>query len=179
MVLIMTTPSYPSSSTNTSVNRTGPKPPGPVNGAFLVYLIAALVALIGIIVTVTSDFWDEAIRDNAGMVPTNGLSTEDAVNAAKIGAVVAGVIIVALYLLFAFKMRAGRNWARIVLTVLSALSIVSQFTFSASVEVNGRVYSSSLSDASGWVGTALAVVAIVLMFLPASNEYFARSKAAR
>ena len=110
---------------------------------------------------------------------TSGVSVATAVNIAKISTVVAGVIFLGLYLLFAFKMRAGRNWARVVLTVLSALSILSSFSASASVTVNGHIYKSSSTQISGVIGAILGVVAIVLMYLAASNAYFSASKAAR
>ena len=153
-----------------------PAAPGSVKGAFLIYLVAALLAALGIVLSLTSNIWDQAVAAGAN---TSGLDTRTLVNTAKIATVVVGVILLGLYLLFAFKMRAGRNWARIVLTVLSALSILSSARGSSSVTVNGTTYSSSTSQATGWIGTVLAIVAIVLMFLPASNAYFNASKAAR
>jgi len=176
----MSTPSYPSSSANTPTpNRSTAPPPGPVNGAFFIYLLAAAIFVVGIVLTFTSDIWDRALRENADMVNSSGMTTEQLINVTKTIAIVVGVVFVGLYLLFAFKMRAGRNWARIVLTVLSALSVVSQFSASASVTINNQTYTSSTNQATGWVGAIVSVIAIVLMFLPASNEYFARAKAAR
>ena len=93
-------------------------PPGSVNGAFFIYLIAAVLAVIAIILTLTSNVWEQAIADSGA--DTSGVNVHSLVNTVKIVSVVFGVIFIALYLLFAFKMRAGRNWARIVLTVLSA-----------------------------------------------------------
>ena len=154
-----------------------PAAPGTVKGAFLIYLVAALLALVGIVLSLTSNVWDQAIA--AAPVNTSGISTQTLVNTIKITTVVVGVILLGLYLLFAFKMRAGRNWARIVLTVLSALSILSPASATRSVNVNGTVYQSTSTQTTGWIGAALAVVAIVLMFLPASNAYFTASKAAR
>lgn len=158
-------------------NQVEPVAPGTVKGAFLIYLIAALLALVGIVLTLTSDVWDQAVA--AATANTSGISTQSLVNTVRITTVVVGVILLGLYLLFAFKMRAGRNWARIVLTVLSALSILSPASSSSSVTVNGTVYQSTSTQATGWIGAALAVVAIVLMYLPASNAYFTASKAAR
>ncbi len=151
--------------------------PGTVKGAFFIYLVAAVLAVIGIILALTSNVWKQAIADSGA--DTSGVDVQSLVNTAKIITVVVSVVLVALYLLFAFKMRAGRNWARIVLTVLSALSIISSFSASATVTVNGHVYKSSSTQISGWIGALLAAIAIVLMFMPASNAYFTASKAAR
>ncbi len=175
----MTTPSYPSSTVNTPMGRPLPAPPGPVKGAFLIYLVAALISVVGIVLVLTSNVWNQAIAAAGTSTAADGTSADSVVNAAKIITVVFAAVFIALYLLFAFKMRAGRNWARIVLTVLSALSILSAARSSASVTVNGQSFSVGSSQATGWIGAALAVVAIVLMYMGPSNAYFAASKAAR
>lgn len=181
---VMTNPSYspyPTSQSNNWANpAVRPVPPGSVKGAFLVYLLVALIAIVGVILLTTSDVWEQALQESAASADAQGINVNTLVNGVKLASIVVAVIFVGLYLLFAMKMRAGRNWARIVLTVLSALSIVSAARPAASsMSVNGRTYAASTSQLSGWIGAALAVVAIVLMFLPASSAYFAASKAAR
>ena len=154
-----------------------PAPPLQVNAAFGVYLLTALISLISVILTLNSDVWAQAIRDSgASAQDLNGVSVDTIVSIAKGIAVGVGVVFLALYLFFAFKMRAGRNWARITLTVLSALSILS-VTSTGSVTVDNRTYSSSLATTTGWIGAALAVAAIVLMYMAPSNEYFRTVKA--
>lgn len=174
----MTTP-YPSSDANTPLDRPALVAPSSVKGAFLIYVIAAVVSVISIVLVVTSGVWNEAIAAAGTDVTADGTSATSLVNTAKVASIVVGVIFIALYLLFAFKMRAGRNWARIVLTVLSVLSILSAARATASITVQGRVYSVGSSQAIGWIGAVLAIVAIVLMYLSASNAYFAASKTAR
>lgn len=174
----MSTPGYPSPSPSTGPGTdidagARPKPPSTVTGAFLIYLLVALIAAIGVVLVLTSGVWDEALK-NAG---SSSIDVDSLVTTAKVVAAVIGVIFLALYLLFDFKMRAGRNWARIVLTVLSVLSIFNAFSASASVTINNQVYQSSSSKALGWVTVVLSLVAIVLMYLPASNRYFSMSKA--
>ncbi|TJY69877.1 hypothetical protein E4J89_09265 [Arthrobacter sp. CAU 1506] len=74
--------------------------------------------------------------------------------------VVTAVIAVGLYLLVAFGVKAGKNWARITGTVFAALSLFGLFNF--------------------WFGTLsvlLGIAAIVLLFLPASNQFFQATKA--
>lgn len=152
-------------------------PPGSVNGAFYIYLLAAVLAAVSIILALTSNVWDQAIA--GGAANNSGTNVQSLVNFAKIFTVVVGAIFIALYLLFAFKMRAGRNWARIVLTVVSALSVLSAFSASATVTVDGQVYTSSSTQISGWITAVIAIVAIVLMYLSASNAYFNAAKGRR
>jgi hypothetical protein len=176
----MTNPAYPPPPPYQNQAAAPPlAPPGSVNGAFLIYLISAVLAVIGIILTLTSNVWARALADTAAV---NGSSVDPhtLVNTVKIVSVIFGLIFVALYLLFAFKMRAGRNWARIVLTVLSALSIASAFSRTTNtVTINGHAYTSTSTQVTGWIGVIASIIAIVLMYLPASNAYFGASRAAR
>jgi len=76
-------------------------------------------------------------------------------------------------------MYGGRNWARIVLTVLAAFGVLSAVTpTTGSVTVNGTTYTAT-NYGINWVTGILAVVAIVLMYLPQSNVYFREAKAHR
>ncbi len=174
----MSIPAYPVPSYNTPTNAPI-EPPPTVRYAFYTYLAAAAVSLIGIVLTLSSDIWQQAIGAAGSQIETSGMSTDTVITIAKTTTIVFGLLFLALYLLFAFKMRAGRNWARVVLTVLSALSIVSVFSSQGSVTVNGHTYSAAASQLTGWLGAILAVAAIVLMYLTASNLYFATVKAAR
>jgi hypothetical protein len=80
----------------------------------------------------------------------------------RIGVVIA-LAFAGLYVLFAFKARAGRNWARIALTVLTALGVLALVIGGFSVV--------------GILSTVVSVVAVVLLFLPASNQHFAAQQA--
>ncbi|AZI57986.1 hypothetical protein EH165_07370 [Nakamurella antarctica] len=155
-----------------------------MKAAFFIYLLTAILSLVSAILLVNSTIWARALAEGvleaqseADLAGT-GLTVGAVINAARLVGVIAGVIFLALYLFFAFKMRAGRNWARIVLTVLSALSIVSQASGFGSVEVNGTAYSDSAEQIVGWLSAGCAVAAIVLMFTTVSNQFFAASKLA-
>ncbi|MET3808433.1 putative membrane protein [Nakamurella sp. UYEF19] len=178
----MTTPSYPAAPMNTYVGGAAPQPvaPGTVKGAFLIYLLSAAVSVISVVLLVTSDTWNQVIATYGDQADAAGVTAASLIQTVKIFAIVAVVIFVGLYLLFAFKMRAGRNWARIVLTVLSVLSVANVARpASSSVTINDTTYAVGSTQAVGWAATALAIVAIVLMFMPASNAYMSASKAAR
>ncbi|MFJ6078724.1 hypothetical protein ACIQC0_10530 [Pseudarthrobacter sp. NPDC092419] len=72
--------------------------------------------------------------------------------------VVLGIIGAALYLLVAVFVRKGKNWARILGTVLAAFSVPGLF---AGLTI-------------GTLGTLLGIAAIVLLYLPATAPYFRR-----
>jgi hypothetical protein len=80
--------------------------------------------------------------------------------------VIAGTLVVfaiigaALYLLVAFFVRKGKNWARILGTVFAALSVLGLFGV----------------PSLGTVGTLLGIAAIVLLYLPGSAPYFRRQQ---
>jgi len=79
---------------------------------------------------------------------------------------VLAVIFAGLYVLFAFKLRAGRNWARIVLTVIAALDLLTLVSGSAGTVV-------------GYIGALAAVIGCVMSYMANSNGYIRAVKAAR
>jgi hypothetical protein len=76
--------------------------------------------------------------------------------------VVVWLLVMAAMFLFVFLMRAGRNWARIVLAVLGGLYVIFSLI---GVAVAGSV--------AGLLQLLLLVGAIATMFLPAANAWFA------
>lgn len=70
--------------------------------------------------------------------------------------VVFAIIGLALYLLVAFFVRKGKNWARILGTVFAALSVLGLFG----------------PPSFATIGTLLGIAAIVLLYLPAAAPYF-------
>ena len=81
------------------------------------------------------------------------------------------LIFIGLFVLFAYKMRAGRNWARITLTVLGALSVVSTLF--------GLSSASGLHLVIALIQMVLILVAIYFMYRPESNQYYAANKVRR
>ncbi|PRX98680.1 hypothetical protein [Allonocardiopsis opalescens] len=126
--------------------------PAPVNAAFFLLLAnialglaAGAVALLG---------GDPAVRSVDGTL---------------LG-VASGIWIVVLLVEtgLAFAMRGGANWARIVLTALTAL----QAGGVAMEAVRGNLLTGS--GLAGLLALALTATAVVLMFRPESSRYFAR-----
>lgn len=77
-----------------------------------------------------------------------------------------------LFVLFAVKMRAGRNWARILLTIYTAVGV---WSFLAAVGSNGAELELMWSLAE----VAFGVTAVIYMFRPESSAYFAEHKRRR
>lgn len=68
-----------------------------------------------------------------------------------------------VFVLFAFFARRGAGWARIVLTILTALSLLNILT----------------SFGVGALQVVLSIVGVVLLWLRPSSDYFAAVKAAK
>lgn len=157
------------------------EPPRPtsVTAAFWCFLLTAAVSVLTGILAFASSGWQEALAQGRAEAAARGVSSanfETAITFARVIGVIVAAAFLALYLLFAFKMLAGRNWARIVLTVLAALTLLSAITPTTSqVTLNNQVYTVQSGRTTGFISLALAVLGIVLMYLPASNEYFRNS----
>jgi hypothetical protein len=147
----------------------GPHPPSTIVAAFWGYVIAAIAGLLGGVIVLGSkqaivDALREANAQNGGKLTEAQI--EQFANVGIVAALVIAVIIALLYVLFAFKFKAGRNWARILLTVIAAFAL-----FSLLIGPGGNPV--------GFIGELAAVIAAVLSYLPASNAYFAAVKAGR
>ncbi len=133
---------------------------------FWLYLAAAAISLIILIVAVTTvgattNEMRISLSNSGQHVSSSALN---ALVAATVGvSIVFGLIFAAAYVVFAFFMRRGANWARIVLlvvTVLSLTSVLSEYGI-------------------GGVRFVAGALATVLIFLKPANEYFRAVKARR
>ncbi|MFP3467037.1 hypothetical protein [Leifsonia sp. SIMBA_070] len=145
------------------------EPPRNVNIAFWLFVAGAVLSVISGIITIVSiqgqraQFLD-AVRNSKQSGSVDAQSVADAVIAgATVWAIVTLIFWAVTLVLFAFFMRRGANWARIVLTVLAVLSLLNI--------INGF--------GTGFLEFALAVVGVVLIWLRSSTEYFAAVKASK
>ena len=126
----------------TTTTTTGARP-GTVETAFWLYLIAPVIGLILSLLSI-------------GRV-TSSAAASNLPHGAVIAGVVIGIVINVIYLIAVIVIdtffRRGANWARIVLTVLAALSVFGILGLGAITFVIG-------------------LVAIILSWLPASNAWF-------
>lgn len=149
--------------------------PKAIDTAFQATLASIAIGAISMVVTVLLD--RASLEDMARqMMETpgtdQGFTEEQLVDVYRVALVIATALYVGLNLLFAYKMRAGRNWARIVLTVftvIGALSFLSAMT-SSGAEL-GLMW--SLAQ------TAFGVTAVVYMYRKESTAYFLASKQSR
>jgi predicted membrane channel-forming protein YqfA (hemolysin III family) len=140
-------------------------PPGTITASFWLYLIGAVVGIIGGILVFSDKqrIIDAVHKSNPNLTDAQ---LHDTANVATVIALAFAIIAFLLYLLFAAKLRSGRNWARIVLTILVILNVLSLVTNKGTMGVE-------------YVGTVLSVIATILAYLPASNAYIKATKARR
>ncbi|GHF33136.1 uncharacterized protein (DUF983 family) [Amycolatopsis bartoniae] len=152
----------PSSSSPTAATA----PPNSINVAFWCFLVATVISVVSGVLALTAK---STVADQLRKNNTSGL-TEDQINtAAQAAVIVAAVIAVVIGLIFlwlSFKLRAGRNWARITLTVLTVLQVVS-------------LVAGQGASILGYVSVLAAVVGLVFAYLGSSNEYINAVKQSR
>jgi hypothetical protein len=145
-------------------------PPSSITIAFWLFIASAALSVISGIITLIAVANSRAsLLDsiNSGGTSLKGISPDSFVNAA-IGfgitwAIITMIFWVAVFVLFAVFMRRGANWARIVLTVLTVLSL---FNVAAGL-------------GAGAVQVIAAIVATVLIWLKPASAYFAAVKASK
>ncbi len=151
--------------------------PASVNTAFFLWMgnavlgILATVAMIVLLDTVVArEVAASGVSAELGESVTS-LARSAAMVAATISAILAGLMI-----LFVFKMRAGRNWARILLTVLGALSILGTLSDLGSLAANFEVGGPGILLGLLAIAQPLLVIGgLVMMYLADSNRYFRQS----
>ncbi|GAA2788126.1 hypothetical protein GCM10010452_15540 [Crossiella cryophila] len=91
---------------------------------------------------------------------------------------VIGVTVLSAYFWLIGTMRRGRNWARIVLTALTAVSVtlwlLEMLFLDAPAEQPDDVLVGGAAVAAEAGGLLFALVPVLLVWLPSANRYFAR-----
>ncbi|SLK07350.1 Yip1 family protein [Arthrobacter sp. P2b] len=134
-----------------------------VNISFWLLIASAAIFVISLLTGLTQlddPLFRQTFEDQMEAGGATGVTYED------IKGVIAGTLVVfailgaGLYLLVAFFIRKGKNWARILGTVFAALSIFGLFG----------------PPSIGTLGTLLGIAAIVLLYLPAAAPYFRKQQ---
>lgn len=141
----------------TSTSRVSP--PVTVNAAFAGFLLSCVleVSSIAVVAGMRDDFAD-ALRSSGTAMTEEQLQSAATVAQVSFGLVALVIAVVQLWL--AFKLRSGRHWARVVLTVFVVFQAGSLFIGEGTAAL--PAYGAAL----------LAALAVVASWLPASNAYF-------
>ncbi|WP_028050791.1 hypothetical protein [Cellulomonas sp. URHD0024] len=137
--------------------------PSSLTRAVQLMYVGAALSLLGIVVSwaTKSQLHDKVAAAGPALTADE---VDTAVTAGLVFATVLGLVAVIVWLWMAAANGAGRSWARIVSTVLGALSVVGTLL--------------SLSNSAGpaialqLVSVVLAVVILVLLWRPASSAYY-------
>lgn len=146
------------------------RPPKEVELSFRLWIASIVVGLLGSLLTfaMLDEFRQQAIDDIIASTPeVDPQFAENAVNASLIGGLVFGLVLLGLEVLFIVKMRAGRNWARITLTVLGAIGII------------GGLFSlgqPGLAAVTSGLSALILLGAVATMYLPGAQPWFRRPR---
>ena len=123
--------------------------PTSVTVSFVIWLVVVLANILQGIISLVSG---------------GGSSSAESVGTAPlVGGAIFAFILAVIELIIVFKMRDGRNWARIVLLVLAILQVIGV-----------GVGAASGGNAFGWIGGVAVISATILMFVGGANGYFRR-----
>jgi hypothetical protein len=140
--------------------------PKSVNTAFILWLVlgAILIASVVLVLAVSDDTLRDAARttlDRQGKKNPSDQELNDAVKLIRTVGVVYNLVFLVLTLVFAYFMRAGRNWARIAVTVVGALQVVlGVLGFGANILII-------------LVELLIVLAAVFFMYRPDAKPYFA------
>ncbi|WP_192827086.1 hypothetical protein [Actinopolyspora erythraea] len=167
----------------------GPPRPNTIDIAFWIAVVVPILftVLSAVSMLLQWNYMKRILEDISG---ASAVMSDDMMRYAMMFGVAFGLIIsvvfTVLWVLFAFKMRAGRNWARITLTVFAGLWMVSALSSMVTAAApqtvrlpEGGVYTLEVSTAqlamsyAQSIITLLAMIAfIVLVYLKQSNAFF-------
>lgn len=143
-------------------------PPTTILAAFFGYLVSTVIAVGGVVVLFQEKHKILSALRSANARSGGNLTQAQIGHAATVAQAVgiAVLIVIALiYLVLAFRLKAGRNWARITLTVITILQAISLVT------AQGTILS--------YISTIVAVIALLASYLPESNAYLRRVRSSR
>ena len=155
---------------------TGVTRPKSIDTAFQLTVAGTVFGAIGTVMTTLVDH-EQVVRLARSALTRSGepFTEGDVVNLIAPFRIAGGfmvALIAALILLVAFKMRAGRNWARVLLTLFALLSMVNFL---------GAVSASGAALVLIWTlaGVAFWTAAVIYLFRPESMTFFTEIKKKR
>lgn len=148
--------------------------PKAVDTAFQASVASTLIGALGTVFTVLLDRAQltDLVTDMLSGVPDAQRDVPETVDLFQFIFAFSVAVFVGLFLLFAFKMRAGRNWARLALTVFAVIGVAN---FLSGVANSGA----ELELMWNLAEVAFATTAVVYMYRKESTQYFADYKQRR
>jgi hypothetical protein len=149
--------------------------PKAIDSAFQAVLASVAISAVATVVTVmldTAQLTSMITPALESLPPDQRLSTSAMIAAFRVILGFSIVVFAGLFVLFAVKMRAGRNWARILLTIYTAFGAFGFLTSMASAGPDLELMWSLAEVAFG-------VTAVVYMFRPESTKYFTEHRERR
>lgn len=166
---------YPGSPYGQMPQAEDPARPKKIDLAFWLLIGSAVLGLISLPIGIAYmnspeylEYLETVARDLGVEVDSTSLSAGIAGSTAS--SVVSGIVGLAVRVGLAFLIRAGFNWARILITIFAALSLFSLLGLFVTGPVVGILTLASI---------VATIAAVVLLFMKPSSEYFARKKAYR
>lgn len=137
----------------------------------VVYLVAALLFVNSDRVSFVDQLMDEFAKQQIDPLPTRA-EVDQLLTLGLIGTgVLLTLVLGGLTVLFAFKMRKGRNWARMLLTMAGVFTVFSALPTVFGAGPGGGA-AALLMGGAGILQAVAAIGAIVLMHRKESNAYF-------
>lgn len=138
--------------------------PSTVRIAVLLMFVGALAALVGIVVTLTNaDHIRQLFEDTVPKMTPDKI--DNATTFAIVQQIVLNVLRAAVWVVLALFVRQGRQWARIVSTLVAVLGVVLILRGIGGTDEVGAMI-------AGWGQVVCGVVAVVLIWLPPSMPWF-------
>jgi hypothetical protein len=150
--------------------------PGPVRTAVRLMLGGgAVTALVGVFLVITTIADKNALTDASGKKLTSGELTSGVVSYA-----ILYLVLVAAWVLMARMNRGGRNWARIVASVLAILATINAYSTVNSLRGGETITVIDIVLIVGELALwALGVLAVAMLWRSESSAYFKARAAAR
>jgi hypothetical protein len=140
--------------------------------SFIMWLVLGAFLLLGVVVLLATS--DATLQESAreflkqqGKSSPTDQEVNDTVSVIRVAGISTNLVVLALTILLAFLMRAGKNWARITLTVLGAVLIGLAF------------FGGGTNLLFALVELLVILGALILMYRKDSNEYFAANRPRR
>lgn len=145
-----------------------PARPATVTAAMWIWIAGAVlsIAVVPLLLLMNIDFLLD--QDSSIRTPEDRQAAEFGVRAVALVSGVAMLVAAAPYVAFAIVLRNGHNWARILLTVLGVLGIISM-TVTLIIALGAQSWQAGVTICIVVIG--LTVAAVVLQFLPPSNKF--------